>query len=581
MRGSFKAVVSVVAMFAMAPLAGAAEYYVDNGAGSDSNPGTEAEPWEHCPGMDDWSGGTALQPGDVVYFASDGVWELASGEAVLQPSGGVTYDGSSWGDGTRATLRAAGELDTAVVLFREDDPTEPTVVRGFEVDAGGTVTTGIGINWPRASGDLVGATKRIEDNVVHDVASDSGAGEYEYGIVVSSGYGGSMTVSHVEIIGNEVHDTSRGGINVYAANDDPGSIITDVLVRQNEVYRAGLDPNYGGSSLPMKNHVIDVVFEYNHVHDSVLGACIGISSHDDTFRGPEDAVIRHNIVHGCEQMGITINVKGSLSADIVGNIITGNTYQGIRFMDVADELAVRILNNTLVGNTEPSWSHEILVYTEGADVQTLEISNNIIAAVAETIPLYAYEDSITDHRGNLFVRDGGGDLVTVAGVTYSDADITTWEPDAVSGDPGFVDAASLPTGFVGTYGSSLRPDPDGLDLAAGSPALDAGVDLAASFATSINSVARPYDAGWDIGAYEWSPDTGDDDDDDDDDDTDLGDDDDSVADDNGAGGCDCDLADARSGPTGAVIAVVLMCCLIARRQEPTRPREGRRATCER
>jgi hypothetical protein len=101
----------------------------------------------------------------------------------------VTYDGRTWGSGGRATLRAAGDLSRSVINFQDDHPTEPTVVRGFEVDAASRVTSGICINWPQAARDLTGATKRIEDCVVHHVSSLSADGEYEYGIAVRSGYG--------------------------------------------------------------------------------------------------------------------------------------------------------------------------------------------------------------------------------------------------------------------------------------------------------------------------------------------------------------------------------------------------------
>jgi hypothetical protein len=263
-------------------LARAAEYYVDNahGSASDANPGTQPDaPWERCPGMPGWSGTATLQPGDTVYFNSGGTWEVASGGAAIQVAGGVTYDGRTWGSGVRATLRAAGDLSRSVINFQDDHPTEPTVVRGFEVDAASRVTSGICINWPQAARDLTGAAKRIEDCVVHHVSSLSADGEYEYGIAVSSGYGGNRRVENVEIISCEAHDISRGGINIYSANDDPSSRISNVLVRGCTMYNTGQDPDYGGSALTIKNHISDVVFEHNHVHDTTRGGGIGVSSH--------------------------------------------------------------------------------------------------------------------------------------------------------------------------------------------------------------------------------------------------------------------------------------------------------------
>ena len=105
--------------------------------------------------------------------------------------------------------------------------------------------------------------------MVHGVVSHSSQGQYEYGILVSSGYGGNRTVCNVEILDCTVYDISRGGVNVYVANDDPNSTIENVLVRGCEIYSTGQDPNYAGSALALKNHLINVTAEFNHVHHSI------------------------------------------------------------------------------------------------------------------------------------------------------------------------------------------------------------------------------------------------------------------------------------------------------------------------
>jgi hypothetical protein len=492
----------------LAPTADAAEYYVDpsNPLASDSNPGTEVLPWRNCPGMPGWVGGATLSAGDTVLFASSSTWESATGDALLQVVAGVTYDGRSWGSGERATLRATAALNRSVINLMEDHPTQPTVIRGFEVDAGGQVTSGVGINWPHSAGSMAGAVKRIEDCVVHDVASQSALGEYEYGIVISSGWGGSRVTANVEILDCLVFAISRGGINVYSANDDPSSRIENVLVRGNEVHTIGLDPDYAGSALPLKNHVKNVVVEFNSVHDTVRGSGVGISSHEVGFRGPESSVVRYNIIRNCETMGVLFHVFGSTEVDVYGNLILENTYQGVRFMTVLGTLAVRIYNNTFFRNLYPGWSHEILVGGNDGDIALLEVSNNLFRADAETTPIVDTDGDITAHTNNLFFRAGGGTLVTSAGTSYTAASITGWEPTAQAADPQLVNELDLPTAFVGTHGLDLRPDADGLALGAGSPCRDQGAELGASYAGSVNTVPRPYGGGWDIGAYEVGPD---------------------------------------------------------------------------
>jgi hypothetical protein len=114
--------------------------------------------------------------------------------------------------------------------------------------------------------------------------------------------------------------------------------------------------------------------------------------------------------------------------------------------------------------------------------------------------------NITNHSNNIYYYPGGGNIIYAAGTWYSAATLNTWEPTALIGDPSFVNSANLPTGFVGAFGVDMRPNSDGLNITAASPARDAGTALAAAYDSSINSITRPQGAGWDIGAYEFVPD---------------------------------------------------------------------------
>jgi hypothetical protein len=485
------------------------DYYVDinHPLASDSNPGIVSLPWKHAPGMPDWTGTADLQAGDVVYFNNAATWTSADGYAVLQVEGGVTYDGKTWGSGNRAVFRASGGLSRSVINYMDDHPTEPTVVRGFEVDANDQLTSGIGINWPQATGDLTGAAKRVEDCVVHGVYSRSSLGQYEYGIVISSGWGGNRTVSNVEVIDCEVFDISRGGVNVYSANDDPNSGINNVLVRGCDIRATGTDPNYAGSALPLKNHVTNVIVEYNNIHHPVRGIGMGISTHPEPgFIGPENAVIRHNIIRESEHAGIFFQGGGAKSVDIYGNLIIKNKYEGIRLASsLQDALAVRIFNNTFFQNYEAEWSHELRVESNAADISVLEVKNNIFSAASTTRALGDDDGDITAHSNNLYYRPGGGTLITANGASYSASDISSWEPSALTGDPLLRNPAELPAGFIGVFGVDKRPSPDGLHITSGSPAKDYGFDIGSAYNTSINSVTRPNGVGWDLGAYEFTP----------------------------------------------------------------------------
>lgn len=486
-------------------IAKAATYYVSN-AGDDTNAGTTTDaPWQNCPGMENWTGSATLATGDTVCFNSGDTWEVSGGAAVLQVTGGVFYDGTTWGTGTRAVFHAKTDLTRSVIAILKDHVTIPTVVRGFEADAGGTITTGIGINHPQMENPLLGATKLIEDCIVHDVMSYSAQNTYKYGIVISN-WNGEYHVKNVEIINCKVYNISRGGINLYPGNDIPDNLVENVLVRGNEVWNTGMDPDYAGSCLAIKNHVINAVVEYNYVHDPIRGIGMGVSTHpEEGFIGPKNAIIRHNIIANSKHAGMYITSWGPVSLAIYGNIIMNSTYHAINLTDqLRDSLSIRIYNNTMVNNYPGSqWAEQIRISCNDATVSALEVSNNLVYTTDSARALLDDHGLITAHSNNLYYKPLGGTLVIANGTTYTTSNINTWEPTAVIENPLFYNISSLPTGFIGTYNVDMKPNTDGLTLTDSSPAKDKGTVLGDVYKSSINTTPRPYGYAWDIGAYEY------------------------------------------------------------------------------
>ncbi len=119
---SRRLVVSLLLAWPMALFAvsiNAATYYVDQTNGQDSNSGTSpSAAWKNAPGMSAYSGSGRLSPGDTVLFDSADTWSV-NGTQGIYLDGGVTYIGNDWGNGTRATLRASANIDSAVVRFRD------------------------------------------------------------------------------------------------------------------------------------------------------------------------------------------------------------------------------------------------------------------------------------------------------------------------------------------------------------------------------------------------------------------------------------------------------------------------------
>ncbi len=483
-------------------------YYVSSSSGNDTNAGTTPDaPWKNCPGIDAWSGSVQSQAGDTVLFNSAETWTAASGASLLEPVGGIVYNGSTWGTGTRAILLATGDLGRAVVTYRYDHPTEPTVVIGFDIDADSTITAGVAFHWGFAPTNLVGATKRLENCLVHDVFSLQENGDYKYGIVISA-WGGD-TISNIEIINCKVYNISRSGIVNYLGNDVPENLSTGVIIRGCDISNTGQDPISTGNGIAIKNHSIGTIVEYNYIHNTAGGG-VSITTHSDTsFVGPENATVRYNIVRECggrnASCGVNLDYIGDKSADIYGNLFIRNGNSALRFFDrLRDKVSVRFYNNTCYQNNQLAGNREIMVQCDSADIEDITITNNIICADSGIIPLIDDGGNITAHSNNLFYRLGGGTLVKVNGTNYTASDITTWETTALTDDPLFYNPADLPSGFIGTPGVDIKPNTDGFTLQESSPAKDNGADLGTDFNGSINSITRPYGNGWDIGAYEYN-----------------------------------------------------------------------------
>ncbi|MBD3343454.1 MAG: hypothetical protein GF401_00155 [Chitinivibrionales bacterium] len=474
-------------------------FYVKNShpGASDTNPGTPRSPWRFCPGMPGWRGDTDLEPGDRVVFWNQDTWTASGGNALIQATGGVTYDGGSWGEGSRAILRAEGKLSRSVVNIMDDDPAHPTTFYGFELDANKQHAAGVGMNWPKNTRDLTGATKGIINCVVHDVSSRSSRGEYAYGIII--GGWGNRKIANVEVVDCKIYNISRGGIDLYPGNDVPTNRASNILVQGCEVYNTGLDPDSPGTGagIGIKNHVVDALVQYNYIHHA-KSACVLLTVHRAPgFRGPERVTVRHNILTNSKKWGIYIQDPGDKEADIYGNIIANNYYEGLVLaQSLADSLRLKVYNNTFYHNYYTrDWGSEIRLQNSSAICNDFEFYNNIVVAGPRTIPVGDDQNKLIHHGNNLYFREGGGDIVRTGGSRYDADEIQQWEPTAIVAWPEFIDTTSVPEGFNSPRGNGLALDHS-------SPALDKGAPLGTGYSTSINATTRPAGNGWDLGAYE-------------------------------------------------------------------------------
>ncbi len=475
----------------------AATYYVKDNGCSDSNSGGEFSPWCHCPGMAGWEGGATLNPGDIVYFDKGGTWASSSTD-VLNVKGGVQYLGDTWGSGTRAIFRATGTLDYGVVRITSDHPTYVIVVKGFEINANGQYADGVNINRSGWSVALNGATKRVQNCIIHNVLSNAGAGQYHYGIMVAP-QNSSTGVSNVEILDNTVYNIGRGAIMLYPGGNNT-YVLTNVTVRGNETYSTGQEGSGLGQGCIVKNHVENVIIEFNYFHgdNGTNGCALQINNDISGGTGPSGIIVRYNILENTNGNGFFVQNYGvGRSLDFYGNIVmnSGNGY-GIRITgNNTGSLNFRFYNNTFYNNY-------VQIENYPATTVGMEFKNNIIYTLAGQTPLSDSAAKITTHNNNTYYRVGGRTLVSSGGSSYTSSNLATYEATGLSSDPLLANTSNLPTGFVGTYGVDKQPNTDGLSLQSSSPGKDSGADLGTPYNNSIDSISRPYGAGWDRGAYE-------------------------------------------------------------------------------
>ncbi|MGA1871806.1 MAG: right-handed parallel beta-helix repeat-containing protein [bacterium] len=528
----FRLFLVIIIIFGCLLRANAATYYVVDGIGescNDSNSGTASAPWCNCPGMEDWSGSAILNPGDIVYFESDGTWNHnnTNSDHFFWIDGGVQYIGDEWGDGTRAkfTMDTSFSCPPAgnnhmIIAWFEDDANYETVFQGFELDFQEECATGIGMNFasgsawdPRAQGDLTGAIKRIENCYIHNHYNTN---NWNYPIIVQTGPYNltGWNSSNIEILNNIITDTARDAICLYPANDSDhiDNFISNVTIRGNDISfinctsePCGSNRKDGGgypagSGFMMKNHSDNVIVEFNSVKNTygsgfVANSEIGVGYAESAT----NHIWRYNILENCNNQGVKIKSLGDKSIDFYGNIIinAGGSGVNVGMERLGDDLEMKIYNNTFYEDS----GTPLTVQSNEAKITTLEVINNIFYA-ANGSPLIDEDGDITTHNNNIYYRASAGNLVLAPGGPYTSSNLTTYEENALSNDPLFKNILNQPSGFTGTYGIDMKPDADGLNISVGSPGKDSGMLLDSLYSNSINGIARPHGNSWDIGAYE-------------------------------------------------------------------------------
>jgi hypothetical protein len=321
--------------------------------------------------------------------------------------------------------------------------------RGFEITASNTGSGVDGIKFRTTSHHFI-----IEDLDIHDIT----------GVGISANPEGN-TFSFLTISYCHIHDITDVGEGMYLGNHD------------------GLSP------------VHHCLVEFNWVHDCHPHKGIQFK------RGTYLNVIQDNVVYNCDEAGIVLyktDQVGAADNNIVQRNVIWNCSEGIFAVGQTD------IDNNVVFDC----NYGINVRNYGSwGMEDLYLRNNTVYNCSSTCL------RLDDWNG------ATGEMICVNNACYQDnlGQSAIQAPDGIG--PGYV-AFNRHYGVSGVSGSTLGNPPaqefvnpsviPGLiDLYPLSTAtlVDSGTSDYGAPADDFNWWSRPLNAGWDIGAYEWSQNT--------------------------------------------------------------------------
>jgi hypothetical protein len=416
--------------------------------GSDTNPGTEAQPWLTIKKAAD-----TLVAGDTVYIKA-GTYQ----ERVVPNNSGSSGNYITYAAYTGDTVNIDG---SGISLSLDMDGL-------FVVENKSYITiSGLSIKNARPNdnnnGIYVDSSSYIiiENNYIYNT--------------VSSGIG-IWNSDHITVDGNEVELVCNNGEQECITVST-----TDTFeIKNNHVHHSG-PGTIGGEGIDAKDGSSNGKIYKNHVHHiNRLGIYI-----DSWDKNTYNIEAYQNVVYECADDGFTLAAEsGGLleNIKIYNNIAYNNLYNGINISENGEAIYshpmknIYVVNNTFYNNGDSTWGGGVLI--ENPDAEDVVIRNNIFSQ--NGFAQIQVEASVTNLTIDYNLIDG-----------YRGYATETYGTDYVTGDPLFVSI------------SGVLPD---FHLQQNSPAIDKGSSSDAP-ADDYDGNVRPYGAGYDIGAYEYGSDT--------------------------------------------------------------------------
>jgi hypothetical protein len=488
-----------------------ATYYVKNGGNDNVNGLSDATAWATIAKVN-----ATAKSGDTVYFRSQDTWTSAT-PPVLTATAGVTYDGSTYGTGTRATLQATGNAITYPNYSTVKIEASNITFKGFNVDSNNYRTGGLFIGYMR---DADTSDITIDNCVVHGIGGI--VGDWTYGILVSNKLG--HTVSNITITNTTVYDCFHEGIAIYPGWASVNDRNDTVLIRGCTVYNTGTIGS-GGVGVEICNDSRNVTVEYCTLYNNDHGIWIRVSPSYEGYvnYAPQNMTIRYNIIHDNRYDGINITNWRTLmeTGSFYGNLFYSNGKAG--YVDTSDisfgdssgssdyttDTVFNIYNNTFYLTGSPGTNSAAAIafgYFGHITNGTFNLKNNIIYSGNYRAVVNKFGSLVT-HSNNLIYSTSSGTWVTDGSSNYTSTGVKTWETTVQNTDPAFT-GGTLPTGFSGTYGTNMVPNTPYFATTSG-PAVNNGATLGSPYNGCINGaglaipITRPQGTAYGIGAYEY------------------------------------------------------------------------------
>ncbi len=432
-----------------------ATYYVDFDTGADTNVGTQALPWKHCPddpNATDTSNATSLSAGDTVIFKGGVTYfSYINCNWSGSPGNPITYDGNS--AGTWGTGRAI--ITNNTVTFFNLRGSDYITIKNFELTGlANTTQVQTGIHSAQLnSPDYL----TIQDNYFHNNGTRAM-------IIWSSN---NLLFKDNEVSYHQYADSRK-------AIDIPYAI--DPIIEGNYFHNNGVGLVYhqgdGG------------IIRYNKFEDNYTG-----SGHDDHFQIKSSNVDIYCNIFIMDPLGdqSLAFVDGGTNINIWSNVLIG-------FGNIINSRAtynVKIYNNSfyVFGNSYANHAQG------GSD---LDLRNNAFHAITNMDMIYISNGSYTGNYNIFYNPFIGSPRFSWFGVWKFG--LSEWQ--TASGQ----DANSINQQDP-KFNSPTYPDYD-LSLQNDSPAIDAGLNLGSKYAEALvpgctfpNPETTTRSDSWDMGAY--------------------------------------------------------------------------------